>query len=422
MSTVPPPTSRLPVHRSPAARPNLRVPLRDISQTAFPPASREIPLAPQHRARDWPFLRGLVSADLVATFVAIGTCLGLAPHVEATAATLIAGPLILVLAMLARLYRRDEMLISKTTLDEAPRLAAVAGLGALILWEAEGVVFNGSLYKGDILLLWAVLSVSLVLSRRGARWDARRHAPAERCLVVGPLSAEQRLAAALAGAGDPGRIVGRISPDRIMHAPVGSTRAVSARALAGLVSQFHVDRVVVADEATDTGTTLELLRISRSLDVRVSFLPTALGALGPGLEFDDVHGLPLIGVQRFGLTRGERIAKRFLDIVGAGIGLLFLAPLFAIIALAIKLGSSGPVFFRQVRIGRDGRAFRIFKFRTMATDAEQRKAELYAMNEVDGLFKIARDPRVTRIGRLLRRTSLDELPQLLNVVRGEMSL
>src|SRR3954471_4422632 len=107
MSTVPPPTSRLPVHRSPVARPTQRVPLRDISQTAFPPASREIPLAPEHRARDWPFLRGLVIADLVATAAGIGACLTLAPHVEATPATPVAGPPILLLAMFARLYRRD---------------------------------------------------------------------------------------------------------------------------------------------------------------------------------------------------------------------------------------------------------------------------------------------------------------------------
>src|SRR4051794_32330867 len=102
MSTVPPPTSRLPVHRSPVTRRTPRVPLRDLSQAPLAPASRETPLAPEHRARDWPFLRGLIIADLVATLVAIGTCLGLAPHVEATPATLIAGPLILVLAMLAR--------------------------------------------------------------------------------------------------------------------------------------------------------------------------------------------------------------------------------------------------------------------------------------------------------------------------------
>src|SRR3954447_16899072 len=120
MSTYPPPTSRLPVHRSPVGKPPPTVPLRELAHGAVPPASREIPLAPEHRARDWPFLRGLVIADLVATAAGIGACLTLAPHVEATPATPVAGRPILLLAMFARLYRRDEMLISKTTLDEAP--------------------------------------------------------------------------------------------------------------------------------------------------------------------------------------------------------------------------------------------------------------------------------------------------------------
>jgi lipopolysaccharide/colanic/teichoic acid biosynthesis glycosyltransferase len=93
-----------------------------------------------------------------------------------------------------------------------------------------------------------------------------------------------------------------------------------------------------------------------------------------------------------------------------------------VIALAIKLGSPGPIFFRQRRIGRDGRAFDILKFRSMVAGAERQQSQLLALNEADGLFKMAEDPRITRVGRFLRRTSLDELPQLLNVLRGEMSL
>ena len=100
-----------------------------------------------------------------------------------------------------------------------------------------------------------------------------------------------------------------------------------------------------------------------------------------------------------------------------------LGPVIAAIAIAIKLDSSGTVFFRQVRVGRDGKQFRIFKFRSMVADAEARKSELRLLNEAgDGLFKIANDPRVTRIGAFLRRSSLDELPQIFNVLRGDMSL
>jgi lipopolysaccharide/colanic/teichoic acid biosynthesis glycosyltransferase len=111
-----------------------------------------------------------------------------------------------------------------------------------------------------------------------------------------------------------------------------------------------------------------------------------------------------------------------MDLAGAGFGLVLLAPLLAGISLAVKLASPGPVVFRQKRTGRDGQEFQMLKFRTMFEGADERKAELLMLNEADGLFKIAADPRLTRVGRFLRRSSLDELPQLVNVLRGEMSL
>jgi lipopolysaccharide/colanic/teichoic acid biosynthesis glycosyltransferase len=109
-------------------------------------------------------------------------------------------------------------------------------------------------------------------------------------------------------------------------------------------------------------------------------------------------------------------------VIVAGIGLIVLSPLMAISAIAIKFDSSGPLFFRQTRIGKNGKAFKMVKFRTMEVDAEQRRAELLALNEVPGLFKVSNDPRITWVGRLLRRMSLDELPRLWNVLTGEMSL
>lgn len=115
--------------------------------------------------------------------------------------------------------------------------------------------------------------------------------------------------------------------------------------------------------------------------------------------------------------------KRLIDVAGASVGLLLLTPLFALTALAIKVASPGPVFFRQKRSGLGGREFAMLKFRSMVADAEARKRQLMALNEQDGpAFKIKDDPRVTRIGRFLRRTSIDELPQLWNVLRGDMSL
>ncbi|MGA8487107.1 MAG: sugar transferase, partial [Gaiella sp.] len=129
-----------------------------------------------------------------------------------------------------------------------------------------------------------------------------------------------------------------------------------------------------------------------------------------------------------GLSWSKRGLKRALDLVVASAALLVLGPLFGLVALLIRFDSHGPAFFRQPRIGENGRSFRIWKFRTMTADADERKAEYAHLNIHDGpngdprMFKIHDDPRVTRVGRFLRRTSIDELPQLINVIKGEMSL
>jgi exopolysaccharide biosynthesis polyprenyl glycosylphosphotransferase len=137
----------------------------------------------------------------------------------------------------------------------------------------------------------------------------------------------------------------------------------------------------------------------------------------------DVHhlgGRPYIG---FSPVAHVNWLKRIADVLLTGAGLLVTWPLFALIAIAIKLDSPGPVLYRQQRVGKDGRLFQMMKFRSMSQDAEQRRAALLAVNEADGpIFKIRNDPRITRVGRWLRRSSLDELPQVFNVLRGEMSL
>src|SRR5436190_21809800 len=213
---ISPPTARPPVPRSPAAGSKQRLRLRDLARVQLPAASREAAPAPDHRARDWPFLRGLVIADLVAAAIGIGAALVASPRASATPAIVIAGPLILVLAMLAGLYRRDEMLIRKTTLDEAPRLGAVSGIAALMIWQGEDLLFKGVLERPDVLLLWMALLAALLLSRRSARLLAARRCPTERCLLIGTMSAADRLGRALEGAGNPARIVNSVSPSELV--------------------------------------------------------------------------------------------------------------------------------------------------------------------------------------------------------------
>lgn len=146
---------------------------------------------------------------------------------------------------------------------------------------------------------------------------------------------------------------------------------------------------------------------------------SAPGPDAPGAESGEtaVEGEPSLG-----LSRSPLAIKRTIDFVLAAIGLVVLAPIGMLIAFAIRISSRGSVIYRQTRVGRHGVSFQMFKFRTMIDGAHERRASLDALNESSGIFKLKNDPRLTRVGRLLRRTSLDELPQLINVVRGEMSL
>jgi exopolysaccharide biosynthesis polyprenyl glycosylphosphotransferase len=151
--------------------------------------------------------------------------------------------------------------------------------------------------------------------------------------------------------------------------------------------------------------------------------PALLDVAGPRTTIRPVAGLPLLHMDHPEFTGGRRLIKTAFDKAVALSALLLLSPLFLVIAIAIRVGDPGPAFFKQIRVGQGGRTFLLFKFRTMVTDAEKRQAELLALNEGNGLlFKMRKDPRITRVGKWLRRHSLDELPQLINVLVGDMSL
>jgi exopolysaccharide biosynthesis polyprenyl glycosylphosphotransferase len=190
------------------------------------------------------------------------------------------------------------------------------------------------------------------------------------------------------------------------------------------VDDLRADVVAVASSPDLSGHALRRLAWSldeRDVDLIVS--PGIVEVAGPRLSIRPVAGLSLLHLERPAMRGGRILIKRVLDrLLGLGLFLGF-SPLLVAIAIAIKLGSPGPVLFRQLRIGEDGRPFEMLKFRSMVVDAEDRRAELEAVNEGNGvLFKIHADPRVTKVGALLRRYSLDELPQFWNVVRGDMSL
>jgi exopolysaccharide biosynthesis polyprenyl glycosylphosphotransferase len=197
---------------------------------------------------------------------------------------------------------------------------------------------------------------------------------------------------------------------------------LDARRFRQIVADNDVHRVIISPVAANSRGTLDLVREAKQAGVRVSLLPRVLEVVGSSVEFDHVDGLTMLGVRRFGLTRSSRALKRGFDLAISSVMLLAVAPIMAAVMLAIRLDSKGPVLFRQTRVGRDGERFEILKFRTMVPEAEALKGNLFHLNETQGLFKITDDPRITRVGRVLRRSALDELPQLLNVWRGQMSL
>jgi exopolysaccharide biosynthesis polyprenyl glycosylphosphotransferase len=272
--------------------------------------------------------------------------------------------------------------------------------------------------------------VSISVLRALARAACRRH----------PLFVQNTI---IVGADDAGQLIARklaLHPEyglRLLGFVDAGEDEISARLQDGLpllgdideleeiVRVLGVRRVVLAFTEHDRSDLVDLIRMLARRGVQLDILPRFFEALDSGVDVHDLEGIPVLGLRppRFG--RASLLLKRTIDLAGSVILLGLLAPVFALVALAIKLDSSGPVFFRQVRIGGRGRPFVIWKFRTMIVDADERKAEVAHLNKhrLDPrMFKIDGDPRVTRVGRWLRRRSLDELPQLFNVLSGEMSL
>jgi exopolysaccharide biosynthesis polyprenyl glycosylphosphotransferase len=375
--------------------------------------------------RDALFRRLLLVADVVAIVGAFLLTVGLSRRsVQLTWAGVAAVPILVVGAKLTGLYDRDETLLRKTTLDEAPRLFQLATLCALVAWLTGGLLVRGALDRHEALFLWLALAGGLILARAGSRALALRVAPAERCLFIGDEVSAETIRSKLTGHGGvKAEVVAHLDLDKVSSWSADSFSPARLAEIRDLTQTLDVHRAIIAPRSVDGGEMLNLVRTLKAVGVRVSVLPRLLEVVGSSVEFDDLHGVTVMGVRRFELTRSSGAFKRAFDLVGASLGLLAVAPLLLAIAVSIKLEDGGPVFFGQQRVGRYGQRFRMLKFRTMVVGAEAMKEGLRDRNEAkEGLFKIAEDPRVTRAGRWLRRSALDELPQLLNIVRGEMSL
>jgi exopolysaccharide biosynthesis polyprenyl glycosylphosphotransferase len=375
--------------------------------------------------RDSLFRRTLAIADVLALVGSFLLTIVLSSRpLVLTWATFSEIPILLVGAKLTGLYDRDETLLRKTTLDEAPKLFQLATLCTVVMWLSGGLLLHGTLGRHQALILWLVLAGLLILFRSVARSLALAIAPAERCLFIGDEMSAATIRSKLAcNGGVKATVVAHLDLDKVAPWSTDSFSESRLAEIRDLAQTLDVHRAIIAPRSADAGEMLNLVRTLKAVGVRVSVVPRLLEVVGSSVEFDDLHGVTVMGVRRFDLTRSSAKFKRLFDVFGASLGLLAVSPLLVGIAIAIKLDSRGPVFFRQLRVGRHGKRFHMLKFRTMVPDAEAMKEELRHRNEaMEGLFKIAQDPRVTRVGRWLRQSALDELPQLFNIVRGEMSL
>lgn len=397
-----------------------KLPLRKGAQVE--PPTRGITEAPANAEtlqREGVYRRALALGDALVAGIVV-TMVTIVHGDAFTPLVLLAMPLIVAVHKVAGLYDRDELVLNKTTLDEAPALMQISGLFVLVAWLLHAHVTNMRLWPMDVLQMWVATFLLLLAARGAARAAARRVSPVERCLMIGD---RESIASVREKLDSP-----KIKACLVGSVPLDSSHRIAPLAdrpedFAELVRSHQAHRVIVAPQACDAGDTLEIIRLAKAVGVRVTVLPRLLEVVGSSVEFDQLDGMTMLGVRQFGLTRSSKVLKRVFDVAGAGLGLLAIAPFFAAIALAVRLESRGPVFFRQVRVGRDGERFHMLKFRSMIHGADAMKDDLRHLNEArEGLFKIADDPRVTRVGRFLRKTSLDELPQLINVCGGKMSL
>ncbi|MBA2763267.1 MAG: sugar transferase [Thermoleophilaceae bacterium] len=373
--------------------------------------------------------RSLAIGDLIALLLAYGATEWLSPGDLFTGSgrlLALAVPVWLLLNKLAGLYDRDANLIHKSTLDEIPRLLNTSIITGFVLYVIAPNVSSGALPRSGLLGLIVGLALIAPLMRVLARGLTARRSDLERCLIVGSGPLADLLARKIVSDHGHGLVlvgVGDVDGPAIeLLTEVRFFRIADPHDFARICRDEEVERVIIASSGLSVDGTIGLVEESRQLGLKVNVAPPLFEVIGHSVAIDQLGGTALLGLPSVRRTRSSLALKRSMDIIGAAGGLAVLSPFLLIVGLFVKLSSPGPVLFRSPRIGSHG-GFQMLKFRTMIDGAEALKETLDHLNEATGpMFKIAEDPRITRWGRLLRRTSVDELPQLWNVLSGEMSL
>ena len=340
-------------------------------------------------------------------------------------------PLFTVLMLLSfqadRVYQRSRTL---SWLDQTYRIINATAKSVVIVLAATFVLqpleYSRLLLVEAGVMMVLLLAGSRVAHRQILRALRTRGVGVDRVIIVGAGEIGRTVMRTIVARPQLGyHIIGFVDddPEKGRH-NLGRLRALGPISnLPRLIEHETVDEVIITlpwmYHRKITGIVRECQR--RRLSARI--VPDLFQMSLSQVDVDDLGGVPLIGVREVGFGKGALLIKRAMDIAGAISGLVLGAPLLALITLAIRLDSAGPVVFQQTRVGVGGKTFQMFKFRSMREGSEAELEQLRELNESDGpTFKMREDPRITRVGRFLRRTSLDELPQLLNVLRGQMSL
>jgi exopolysaccharide biosynthesis polyprenyl glycosylphosphotransferase len=377
--------------------------------------------------RDYRLRRMLMVGDVIGLLIAIGSW-ELIGADDAASHALWALPTIpawIALMVVYGLYSSGLRRVTHSTIDDIPALAHVFLLGSVAMWLYFHITPPGTLNFLDLLAFVAVGFIAVLVLRSIARMVGARLLGSERVLFVGsgpmtPMLARQILCQPAHGLDPVGALTRYESAEWPL--PVKTLGRLGEVDPSELLVSNRIDRVMVSAEGVDDELLLDLINACRTLGVKVSALPSLAAMMGPAATIDQLEGITLISLNPPALARSSRIFKRGMDLVGAGLLLILSAPIWIVATIAIKLDSPGPVLFRQERIGRGGKPFRLAKFRSMVTDAEDQREALLAQSRQQGWLDLEQDPRITRVGRVLRLTSLDELPQLWNVARGDMSL
>lgn len=359
-----------------------------------------------------PLLRRMLAVGDVLSIAAAAVVVGVGGSGAGAALLLVLfAPVWIVTAKLAGLYDRDHRTLRHLTVDELPWLVMWT-LSSTALLTLLLVPFPAlDLSADDRLLVWGtVLGLAFTL-RAGARALWRRATAPQRVLIVGDGPLARAVVRKL-----------ELFPD--IHAEIAG-RVDSCSALHERLEELgeNVDRIVIACSELSEELLERLLPFCRLRGVKLTVVPPTRGMFGTATHLTHIAELPLLDYNTWDISRTTVALKRIFDIVLALVGVVLTLPLFFLAGLATVLDSGFPIFFRQTRGGEHARPFQMLKFRTMVREAEARLPDLVPFDELaDPMFKLKTDPRVTRVGKVLRRTSLDELPQLINVLRGEMSI